>query len=285
MCAAVAASPCRCGSSGRWARRASRCASAMRRRSCVPWQLWHWIASDAVGGDGAAHGAAQAARDRAGVAAVARRAVGRRRRASGRCSGSRHRGVRPWIALRQRARCRAGRCPAAPRTGGSARTGSACRRRRPWRYEAGRIVAAVASACGERGLAALDGRRAGAGCSAAESRCGFGSSTQPAARLAPPARRPTTWQARQSISSDTGRTMSVVASTAPLRVARDQPHHRIGVLAPGVVVGRDRDPLGDEPVRGGVQRHRPAACWPRRAWRCRRGRRRPAGTTPKSDMT
>ncbi len=51
------------------------------------------------------------------------------------------------------------------------------------------------------------------------------------------------------------------------RGASDEPHHRVGILLVRVVVGRERDALGDEPAGRRVPGHRPRRCSPRRASR------------------
>ena len=128
-------SPCRCGSSGRSARRASRVrvgAATVAHRAVTALALHR---QRAVGGDGGAHGAAQAARHRARMAAVAGGAVVARveRQAVGRIDHAA--ACRPWIAWVSGA-IPAGRCPGAPRRRGSWRTGWRAVAL-PWRRPAG----------------------------------------------------------------------------------------------------------------------------------------------------
>ena len=126
-------SPCRCGSSGRRARSASPSRVGAPTALIEPWQSWHWIASEPSGATAAPIDAAQTARLRARMAAVAGRPVRRPSRASARSADRRRPACRAVHRLGERRDARlAARCRAPPRRG-RWRTGSACRSSSPCR--------------------------------------------------------------------------------------------------------------------------------------------------------
>ena len=274
------ARPCRCGSSGRSARPASRCASGAPTSAHAAVAALALHGERAVGGDGRAHGAAQAARRRAGMAAVAGGAVVGRvqrqarqrvdRRAHGRRGSTRVSGATPRTAA-------AGQRLGEVAVGAQDR---ACRRCGPWRR------ARRGCSPRPRALPRMPGS------------AGLALVVQPqdveahvALRIGivdPAARRPRGRRASRRRDSaavhlvgdgqhDVGRGEHGAAG-----VARVEAHQRIVVLRAGVVVRRERDALGDEPRRTPRRRSSAAAGWPGPAWRSRRARRRRGSATPNS---
>ena len=179
----------------------------------------------------------------AGVTAVAGRAVAGLVQASGRWSGPVTVACRPWIAVVS-SRMPDCRCREELPRGGSSRTGSTSRRRPRW-PRSQPVVAGLRERRREQRIACLTlVVQAQDVCAARAARRDPTTSPSPASRqgrTSPVAR----WQ---SISSDTGSTMSVLASSVPAALRALEAHHRIVVLAALVVVRRDRDAFRDEPV-------------------------------------